>query len=129
MDARGWNLPIDEWGGTSEPFDVASGESDRYRTDIMACSENVDEGHLISQTNDASMRTYYERELDIYACLKNEGIEPGAPPPFEVFAEQHSSDAPDEAWNAWNDSWLDSWLDKHTLDSLGDLELRCPQQW
>lgn len=129
ITTKGWSVVVDERGGSEHGFETEA-ELDLFVADVDACREGI-ELNDTSLADEESMRLYYERELDVYACLRNEGFTPPPPPPYEVFAESHQPDATvKDAWIAWG-PWVGEQFAAGNLDDAGlaELEQTCPQQW
>ncbi len=126
---KGWSIDVDERGGSEHGFESEQ-ELDLFVADVDSCRDGIELNDTTLE-DEASMRLFYERELDVYACLRNEGFTPPPPPPYEIFAESHQPDASvKDAWIAWG-PWVGEQFTAGNLDdaSLARLEQTCPQQW
>jgi len=128
MDARGWNLTVDEYGGSSEPFESAE-EAERAREDTDECL--LDLGYDLAGFGEertvADFRERYQQELEIYRCLRHEGVAMEHDPPTEdVFIEQHLSGG--DSTQVW---WTygDPGVLELGAEAVAELQQSCREPW
>lgn len=128
VQAKGWNVTVDEYAGVDEPFSSQE-ESERFRSDADECITQL--GYDLSQFDEeptvAQLQQWYERETDVYNCLVNEGVEMAVEPPSEEeFIEQWlQSSSDDLAWWAYGDPTILAMSGAE----VAQLQQSCPEPW
>lgn len=128
MDSKGWDLTVDEYGGSAEPFESAA-EAERARDDTDECI--LDLGYDLTgfdeeRTVDDS-RARYQQELDVYHCLRHQGVVMEQEPPSEeIFVEQRlSGGTSEQMWWPYGDPGV---LELGT-ERVAELHQVCPEPW
>lgn len=115
MDAKGWDVTMDEWGGAAEPF--ASQERwERFAADRDSCVVHVAE--VVPTTERAPAVSAYERDLVTRQCVAAQGHELAAAPS----EAQYEQGAPADPFD-------DPALGGLSQGSLDQLRAACPERW
>jgi hypothetical protein len=132
MRAKGWDFPVDEYGGIDANLDEVGG-ADRVIADIDECYSTIPAKYHVEVDADYLRDVLYPQQVDTYDCLVAHGVEPAPPPPVDVFVETHLSEDPAlyrQAWIAWGGQWVEVFLDSgHEWADLVQLERDCPQPY
>lgn len=129
MDAKGWNIELDEWGGSDEPF-TSQEEVNRFSEESMACQSEL--GFIGEVPTEASLRDRYAKDLDTWECLRAQGFEVADPPSVETYIESRlDRDYEGEVWLPYQDESISQALETGgiTWEEFIQLEIDCPQQW
>ncbi|MFC4613442.1 hypothetical protein ACFO3K_01830 [Cellulomonas algicola] len=129
MDAKGWTVTLDEYGGAAEPF-TSEDEANRFSEDSMACQEEA--GRRLGALTEDELREAYTRDVDTMMCLRNEGFDMADPPTVDTYVESRLADPPpDDLWVPYTDPAVQGALESGSLsaDGLVELERTCPQNW
>lgn len=125
MDAKGWELTVDSYGGFAERFDTRE-ELNRASADRNDCVEEA--GYSVDFFDDELSRealsTLYDKHTDTYECLLHEGVEMEETPPAK------------EAWIEnmlqGQESWiphLDAAVVLAGEQRAAELKELCPAPW
>lgn len=115
MDARGWELTMDEWGGAAEPF-TSPGDLERFGVDRDACLGLVVDA-LPADARGPAVPAY-DRDLTTWYCLRAQGYDL-APAPSREEYERGADLTP----------YLDPALAGMTRAPLAALHDVCPDRW
>lgn len=129
LDRKGWDVPVDEGGITLNGF--SDSDEDLVKSDWQDCLDNTPLATQPMLTEELLRDTMYPRELDIYECLKFQGIDVDDPPPVDVYVDDYLADDPNRVpWGAWSGAWLESLGQPGGLTNadLDILSKECPQQ-
>lgn len=128
MEAKGWNVTVDEYGGSLEGFESAN-EAERARDDTDECI--LDLGYDLAGFEEErtvdEIRARYRQELDVYHCIRHKGVAMEQEPPSEdVFIEQHlSGETSEQTWWAYGDPEV---IELGAAE-VADLQQVCPEPW
>lgn len=129
MHARGWDFPVDEYGGIEANLAEVP-DSDRVVADIDACYAEIPAEYRVEVDADYLHDFLYLQQVDTYHCLLAHGVAPDPPPPVDVFVETHLADHPSDVWIAWQSGWVTQYLSQgHDQTDLAELERECPQPY
>lgn len=130
VEAKGWAVTANEWGGAEEPFDDQA-TSDQFLKDSQACQAEIGIGPTSVEPDERYWRESYQRALDTWACLRNEGINLASPPSESTYVEQRMAAAPDYVWTPYSDPEILRLLESNemTSEERAELEIKCPQSW
>jgi hypothetical protein len=124
MDAKGWTVTLNEYGGAAEAFTTEE-ELDRFNEDSMQCQ--IESGRNVAAVTEAELRADYRRDVDTMRCLRNEGFDVADPPSEDAYVESRLATVPpDDLWVPYDDPALQDVLG--TGDAAA-LERTCPQNW
>jgi hypothetical protein len=122
---QGWNKTVTPEGGVAEPF--TDGELERFMTDLSEC--RVDMGYPAEPSATMSselLELVYERNIDVVACLEDQGFEMGKPPTLETYIESSLNGVTDQGdWSPY----MDPALGALTESDYEALSQACPEPW
>jgi hypothetical protein len=124
VDARGWEITIDEWGGGDHGFTEKS-ELDRFVADVDDCSRSLGR-HVGDVDPDTTTRNFYPLLVDTWECVVHLGYDVPPPPSEDELVRQYETDGSSgPIWTPYGE----------LMERLGtapdreELEVTCPQPW
>lgn len=131
MDAKGWNVTVDESAGIVEPL-ASESEMQRARQDVRACltDQGIDPDSVVGTVTEESLREMYTQDLDTYECLLAQGVDMEQKPPSEdQFVEdglaiQAGEERPDSWW-----PYGDPVILTMSAQEVATLKQTCPVRW
>ena len=121
VDARGWTVTVDEFGGSDHAF-TEQAEMDRFVADVDDCSRSL--GRPAGDDDEeAVVRHLHPMLVDTWECVVHQGYDVPPPPSEDELVRQYLTTDPDVAtWTPYGD------LDPRLVD-WEELEATCPQPW
>jgi hypothetical protein len=133
VDARGWQVTVNEWGGGSEFRFADQAEVDRFVADVEECSAALGRhgasGFDDSDDPDALTRYLYPMLVDTWECVVHQGYDVPPPPSEDELVRQYAGGAPDSGepiWDPYGDLSKDGLM---TVERMAELETTCPLPW
>lgn len=130
VEAKGWAVTADEWGGAEEPFDDEA-TAEQYQRDSQECQTDLGIGPGAVKPDEEYWQGAYQRALDTWNCIRNEGIDLSDPPSEATYVEQRMAEAPDQVWLPYGDPEIAHLMEsgEMTSEERESLEVTCPQSW
>lgn len=124
VDARGWAITVDEWGGGDHGF-TDEAEMDRFVADVDDCSRSLGR-HVGDVDSETATRNYYPMAVDTWKCLIHEGYDVPPPPSEDELVRQYeTAGSSGPVWTPYGDL-MDS---PSAVPDWAELEATCPQPW
>ena len=132
VDARGWQITVNEWGG-SEHWFADEAEMDRFVADVDECSAALGRtgasGFVDDNDDDpdALTRYLYPMLVDTWECVVNRGYDVPPPPSEDELVRQYAPGSHEPVWTPYGDLSAGDGL--MTAERMADLEITCPLPW
>ena len=124
VDARGWEITVDEWGGGDHGFTDES-ELDRFVADVDDCSRSLGR-HVGDVDSETTTRRFYPMLVDTWECVGHLGYDVPPPPSEDELVRQYETDGSSEpVWTPYGEL-MDS---PSAVPNSAELEATCPQPW
>lgn len=131
MDAKSWDLTVDESGGFNEPFSSEE-EMMRASDDGQDClaEQGIDVSALEKPLTEADLSVMYTQDVDTYECLVAQGVEmERTPPGVDLYVEaglsgQAGAPLPDPWW-----PYGDQAIMSMPQGEVEQLRQVCPERW
>lgn len=131
MDARGWQLTVDESAGFEEPF-TSESELARAGADRDAClvEQGIDTSFVSEPLTTQTLTAMYRYDVDTYECLVVQGVDlERRPPSVDRYVENglaaQSGEPVGDPWWPYGDPAVLR-LGQQEVAELQDV---CPERW
>lgn len=124
VDARGWEVTVDEWGGGDQGF-TEKAELDRFVADVDDCSRSLGR-HVGVVDSETTTRNLYPMLVDTWECVVHLGYDVPPPPSEDELVRQYETDgASGPIWTPYGDLMERA----GAVADSAELEATCPQPW